>query len=71
MKPTDQSGDPESVSLHEVAEATIDEICDLAVSAEQEKFVARKGTSITKAHFSDKARFRAIYAGETPVGFVM
>ena len=33
--------------------------------------VAPNALSIAQAHFSDKAWFRAIYADETPVGFIM
>ena len=43
----------------------------LKVAPEQENFVASNAISIAQAHFSDHAWFRAIYADETPVGFVM
>ena len=33
--------------------------------------VAPNARSIAQAHFSDKAWFRAIYADQTPVGFIM
>jgi diamine N-acetyltransferase len=33
--------------------------------------VADNAKSIAQAHFSKHAWFRAIYAGETPVGFIM
>jgi diamine N-acetyltransferase len=33
--------------------------------------VAHNGDSIAQAHFSDNAWFRAIYADDTPVGFLM
>ena len=33
--------------------------------------VAPNAFSVAEAHFSDKAWFRAIYADDTPVGFVM
>ncbi len=59
------------VSLREVTPDSVREICDLSVFPAQEKFVAPNGTSIAQAHFSDKAWFRAVYADETPVGFVM
>lgn len=59
------------VTLREITEDTVREICGLAVSPAQEKFVAQNGTSIAQAHFSDKAWFRGIYVDETPVGFVM
>ena len=38
---------------------------------EQRGFVAPNAVSIAQAYFEPKAWFRAIYAGETPVGFVM
>ncbi|MEO0794467.1 MAG: GNAT family N-acetyltransferase [Verrucomicrobiota bacterium] len=59
------------VGLREISEETVREICELAVSSDQQQFVAPNGMSIAQAHFSDKAWFRAIYADETPVGFVM
>ena len=57
--------------LREITRDTVRAICDLKVSEEQEKFVAANSVSIAEAHFSDEAWFRAIYADETPVGFVM
>lgn len=59
------------VSLREITEETLSDILKLKVSKEQEKFVASNAVSIAQAHFSDKAWFRAIYADDTPVGFVM
>jgi diamine N-acetyltransferase len=41
------------------------------VAEEQKGFVAPNAVSISQAHFSNYAWFRAIYADETPVGFVM
>jgi diamine N-acetyltransferase len=61
------------VSLCEVTEKTVGQICDLSdtLSEQQQKMVAPNARSIAQAHFSDKAWFRAIYADETPVGFIM
>ena len=59
------------VGLREVTRDTVRAICDLKVSKEQEQFVAPNSISIAEAHFSNEAWFRAVYAGETPVGFVM
>ena len=59
------------VSLREVTADTLRSILRLKVSPQQEQFVADNATSIAQAHFEPKAWFRAIYAGETPVGFVM
>ena len=60
-----------TVSLREITEATLVSILKLKVAPEQENFVASNAISIAQAHFSDHAWFRAIYADETPVGFVM
>jgi len=46
-------------------------VLKLSVSPEQSKFVATNAQSIAEAHFEPTAWFRAIYAGEVPVGFVM
>lgn len=59
------------VSLREVTADTLRSILRLKVSPQQEQFVADNATSIAQAHFEPKAWFRAIYADETPVGFVM
>ncbi len=48
------------------------DILRLDVGAAQKSFVAPNPISIAQAHFyPEKAWFRAIYADETPVGFVM
>lgn len=59
------------VSLREVTATTVRAVCNLKVKPEQERFVAPNSISIAEAHFNPKAWFRAIYADETPVGFVM
>lgn len=59
------------VSLREVTADTVRAICRLVVRADQEGFVAPNAISIAQAHFTPWAWFRAIYADETPVGFVM
>jgi diamine N-acetyltransferase len=61
------------VTLREITVDTVDEILRLNVAPDQEgRFVATNAKSIAQAHFyPDVAWFRAIYAGETPVGFVM
>lgn len=59
------------VSLREVTKDTVRTIIRLKVAPGQENFVASNAASIAEAHFSDIAWFRAIYAGETPVGFIM
>jgi len=61
----------ESVTLREVTSETVRAVCRLEVAPEQRGFVAPNAVSIAQAHFEPKAWFRAIYAGEEPVGFVM
>jgi len=60
-----------NVSLRRITAKTVRAICDLTVSDSQKRFVAPNAISIAQAYFSKNAWFRAIYAGETPVGFVM
>jgi len=60
-----------TVSLREVTSHTVRAICRLDVSEEQKHFVAPNAVSFAEAYFEPKAWFRAIYADETPVGFVM
>jgi diamine N-acetyltransferase len=60
------------VSLREVTKETLRDITRLKVSPAQERLVATNAESIAEAYFSpDIAWFRAIYADDTPVGFVM
>ncbi len=64
---------PALVSLREVTEKTVVPICKLSdtLTEAQKKMVASNAMSIAQAHFSKYAWFRAIYADETPVGFIM
>ena len=59
------------VTLREVTKETVRTICDLKVSESQNKFVAPNAVSIAQAYFHEVAWFRAIYADDTPVGFLM
>lgn len=61
------------ISLREITADTVRQICDLSdtLSPEQRKMVADNAVSIAQAYFCDKAWFRAIYAAEEPIGFVM
>ncbi len=59
------------VTLRRITAKTVRAICNLGVSESQRKFVAPNAVSIAQAYFSKNAWFRAIYADETPVGFVM
>lgn len=61
----------EAVTLRELTGETVRAICDLEVAPEQRGYVAPNAVSIAQAYFEPKAWFRAVYAGETPVGFVM
>jgi diamine N-acetyltransferase len=59
------------VTLREITEDTVRQICILTVRQDQAGFVAPNAVSIAQAHFDEKAWFRGIYADDTPVGFVM
>ena len=59
------------VTLREVNAETVRTICRLEVREDQKHCVAPNAHSISQAYFEPKAWFRAIYADETPVGFVM
>jgi diamine N-acetyltransferase len=60
------------IELREVNLENLREILRLKVSPEQERFVATNAVSIAQAYFyRDRAWFRAIYDGDTPVGFLM
>lgn len=65
------AGPPETVELREITAANVRAICRLAVAASQTSFVAPNAISLAQAMFEPKAWYRAIYAGERPVGFVM
>jgi diamine N-acetyltransferase len=59
------------VTLREVTAETVRAICALEVAPAQKGYVAPNAVSIAQAHFEPRAWFRAVYAGEAPVGFVM
>ena len=59
------------VTLREITKETVRAICSLNVAESQTGFVAENSVSIAQAHFEPLAWFRAIYADETPVGFIM
>lgn len=62
----------EPVELREITRDTLLSILRLKVRPDQERFVASNAISIAQAHFfPETAWFRAIYAGDVPVGFVM
>jgi diamine N-acetyltransferase len=70
MKPTpDRSS---TVALREITRENLQDILRLRVASEQEQFVASNAVSIAQAHFyPESAWYRAIYADETAVGFVL
>jgi diamine N-acetyltransferase len=59
------------VSLQPITRETVWSIVDLKVAPDQEKFIAPNSDSLLEAQFAPEAWFRAIYAGDVPVGFVM
>jgi diamine N-acetyltransferase len=62
-----------TVTLREITADTFSDICKLSLTLEppQNKAVARNAYSLAEASFYDSAWTRAIYAGDTPVGFLM
>ena len=63
--------DCSKVTLREITEDSVRRICNLSVRDNQRNFVASNAESIAEAYFSKHAWFRAIYADEIPIGFVM
>ena len=59
------------LTLKEITSKNWRDIVKLSVTEKQKKFVAPNVYSIVEAHYSDHAWFRAIYADDTPVGFIM
>jgi diamine N-acetyltransferase len=69
---SDREDQPAIVTLREITAATLRPILELEVGADQKQHYPRSNAySIAEAHFAPDAWFRGIYAGETPVGFVM
>jgi diamine N-acetyltransferase len=60
------------VTLREITSETVRDVMRLETHPEQRRFVAPVSVSIGEAYFHrETAWFRAIYAEETPVGFLM
>jgi len=61
------------IHFRQITSATLDPICKLSetLSPTQRHMVADNVESIAEAHFSESAWLRAIYADETPIGFIM
>lgn len=66
-------GPDAKVTLREVTAETVREICRLSdtLAPPKKYMVAPNAISIAEAYFNEHAWFRAIYADETPVGFLM
>jgi len=64
-------GQDARITLREVTAENVNAILQLSVHAHQKQLVASNAVSIAQAHFRPEAWFRAIYADDTPVGFVM
>ena len=73
MTDTTSRGATAEVSLREITADTVRAICKLSdtLVEPQKRVVAPNAISIAQAHFSPLAWFRAIYADEEPVGFIM
>ena len=61
-----------TVTLREIIKDNLIDILRLNVAPHQEHFVASNAASLAQAHFEPEIPwFRAIYAGDVPVGFLM
>lgn len=62
-----------TVSLREITEANIDAVLEVRTTPDQERFVSSVATSIAEAAATPQGNpwYRAVYAGDRPVGFVM
>lgn len=61
-----------AVTLQEVNRENLGDVLRLKVAPAQEQFVATNAVSIAQAYFYPEAAwFRAVYADDTPIGFVM
>ncbi len=70
---TTRLGPYDAVALREINADTVNGICLLSELMEypQNTFVAPNSYSLAQAMFNQNAWFRAVYAGKSPVGFVM
>ena len=59
------------ITLREITEENLEPVLWLKVSQEQNRFVANNAVSIAQGNYSKVAWFRAIYADDIPVGFIM
>ena len=61
----------EKVTLRIITPKNLRTICDLTVGEHQRMLVTANAISLAEASFYKNAWFRAIYTGQTPVGFIM
>lgn len=59
------------ITLRAITAETVRAITDLQVSPQQAHLVAPNAVSLAQALFHPEAWYRAVYAGDEPVGFVM
>lgn len=59
------------VTLREITADNVRSVIALETTPEQKQFVAPNAVSVAEAHFAPQSWMRAIYADETPVGFVL
>ena len=61
------------ITLREITAETVEPVCKLSstLTPPKSNFVANNAFSIAQAYFDPRAWLRAIYADETPVGFIM
>jgi len=59
------------ITLREITAENVNALLTLSAKEHQKQLVASHAISIAQPHFRPEAWFRAIYADDTPVGFVM
>jgi len=61
------------IHFKRITAQTVTSICKLSetLTAAQRKMVSDNAISMAQAHFSDNAWMRAIYADDTPIGYVL
>ncbi len=69
--PMDLMSSESSLTLRRITGENLESILALSVSEAQKAFVASNERSIAQARFDEGAWFRAVYAADTPVGFVL
>lgn len=61
----------EAVSLRAVTQDNFEDVCDLPLPPEQQDMLADNAYSLAEAAYNPGYQVRAIYLGETVVGFMM